>query len=65
MVLPASADQMIFDAIKQTPKPFVIVCIWCPDGRQKSIDAAASGAIVSHGMCPACAARFESQMWER
>jgi len=38
----------------------IIVCAWCQTARQQTLAAKATGAQVSHGMCPACAAQFEA-----
>lgn len=40
----------------------VVVCGWCKDAREKTLEAMAQGAQVSHGMCPSCAAKFEADL---
>jgi len=41
-------------------KPLVTVCAWCVDSKEKTAVAIAAGFVVSHGLCPACAAKLES-----
>jgi hypothetical protein len=35
-------------------KPLIVICAWCPDNREKTTAALATGALVTHGLCPAC-----------
>lgn len=39
----------------------ISVCAWCPDAHARSVAARATGAQVTHGLCPTCAARLQSQ----
>ena len=57
MVLSPSADAKIFAAMK-----LVVVCGWCPDKNAKTAEATFRGETVSHGLCPACAAKLEADL---
>jgi hypothetical protein len=41
----------------RTEKGTAIVCAWCADAAVAEKRAASSGLVVSHGICPECAAR--------
>ena len=36
----------------------VKVCSWCPDAAEQTASARAHGYDVTHGACPACAAKL-------
>jgi hypothetical protein len=37
----------------------VVVCAWCPTAQVDTAKAHALGQVVSHGLCPVCAAKLE------
>jgi len=39
----------------------VTVCCACPDAAQRTAEATKAGQHVSHGLCPACAARIAAE----
>ena len=41
-------------------KPLVVICGWCPEARERTLQAQQAGYRVSHGMCPTCQVAFES-----
>jgi len=43
------------------PQPIIKVCAWCADALDRTNAAIATGAIVSHGICPACRRRAFDQ----
>ncbi len=55
MILPASADARIFNAVKATTRT---ICAYCPDFDPR--DPVHCGA--SHGICAACEAKLHAQM---
>lgn len=36
----------------------IIICAWCPDNKEQTENARAHGFDVTHGMCPACKAKW-------
>jgi hypothetical protein len=60
MVLSMNVDSMIFAAMKRpvtVEKPMVRLCGWCEGARERTLEAVASGATVSHTICPSCSAK--------
>jgi hypothetical protein len=43
----------------------VTICGWCPDAREKTAALVREGKRVSHGICPACQARIDTEMDEK
>ena len=41
-------------------RPLVVICGWCPEARERTLQAQQAGYRVSHGMCPSCQVAFES-----
>lgn len=65
MVLPASADRAIFEAIKGVAAPRLFtICAWCPNVRERTLAAKAEGAQVTHVICPRCKARLAGELSE-
>jgi hypothetical protein len=44
-----------------TLTPTITICAWCPHPRARTQQAQAAGHVVSHGLCPACAARLRAE----
>jgi len=63
MILDPKAEAFIFVSAKRIANPsLLVICGWCPGARQKTLAAQAEGKMVSHGMCPACQAKFEASI---
>lgn len=61
MELSPSADREIFEAVKCVVAPRLVrICAWCPDALERTRAALATGAQVTHGMCPACEAMLDA-----
>ena len=43
----------------------VTVCGWCPDAQEQTASARANGFDVTHGICPACEAKWRQQGEQR
>lgn len=55
MVTPEQHDRLIFEAL--TRRPLRVVCAWCPDFRPPVTGETG----VTHGICPACAAKLAAE----
>jgi len=48
-----------------TEKPMIVICAWCSNAQVKTEEAWRMGLKVSHGICPSCVQKFETDMGKK
>jgi hypothetical protein len=63
MVLNPSVDALIFQCVRHPQQPrLVTLCAWCPDAAEQTAQARRIGAVISHGICPACLRQVDAEL---
>lgn len=55
-------DDRVFTKIELFPRrggAMITICAWCPDARERTLDAHAAGHQTTHTICAACAEKVE------